>query len=300
MDEGAFTGKFQKTVETFAVQRFDSTDLNRLTSDLLLWVIVLTAAFLAIHFVFSALPGLARSKGALTEEGMSMKGAQFKRRDAAKILHHWVNFAAIAALIISGLLIFFGFPNTAEYFTWHLWVGWIFLGALVFHIWYDVIRFKHFHRMWATLEDLRDAMKRIPGAGGAGAEPAPKHPFYKVEQIVFHWILAAVVLVLVITGFILWEPARIFVGPFWMPWGWDAVFVSRVIHQIFTFLLLAMIFAHVYFAVLVPKNWYVLKSIFTGLVRLSSYVQAHRGSPEFESRVKDLETGREQTAPAGE
>ncbi len=70
MDEGAFTGKFQKTVEAFAVQRLDSTDLNRLTSDLLLWVIVLTAAFLAIHFVFSALPGLARSKGALTGEGM--------------------------------------------------------------------------------------------------------------------------------------------------------------------------------------------------------------------------------------
>ena len=50
-----------------------------------------------------------------------------------------------------------------------------------------------------------------------------------------------------------------------------------------------MILSHIYIAVLVPKNWYVLKSIFTGRVRLSSYVKQHRGSPEFESRVKDLE-----------
>ena len=230
-----------------------------------------------------------------------MKGAQFKRRDAAKILYHWVNFASIVALIISGFLIYFGFPNTAEYFAWHLWVAWIFLGALVFHIWYDTFRFKHFHRIWFTRQDLSDAMARIlPGGGEAGAGSAPKHPFYKVEQIVFHWILAAVVFVLVITGFILWEPARMFVGPFWLPWGWDAVFIARVIHQICTFFLLAMILAHVYFGMLVPKNWYVLKSIFTGRMLLSSYVKAHRGSPEFESRVKDLEAGREQSAPASE
>ena len=293
MDEGVFTGKFQKTVEAFTLQSLDPTDLNRLASDALFWLVVLTGAFLAVHFVFSALPGL---KGARSEEG-SMKDAQFKRRDMGKILYHWVNFAAIAALIITGLLMFFGDPDTAGLFTWHLWAAWIFLAALAFHIWYDTIRFKHFHRMWATLGDLGDAMKRMPGAGGAGAEPAPKHGFYKVEQIVYHWILAAVVLGLVITGFILWNPSRIYVAAFWMPWGWDGIFVARVLHDIFTFLLVAMIVAHIYFAVAVPKNWYVLKSIFTGLVPLSSYVKQHRGSPEFESRVKDLEGGREQGTP---
>ena len=285
MGEAVFTGKFQKTVEAFTLQSLDPTDLNRLASDALFWLVVLTGVFLAAHFVFSALPGL---KGARSEEG-SMKDAQFQRRDAAKILFHWVNFAAIMSLIITGLLMFFGDPDTAGLFAWHLWAVWIFLAGLAFHIWYDTIRFKHFHRMWATLGDLRDAMKRMPGGGGAGAEPAPKHGFYKVEQIAYHWGLAAVVLGLVITGFILWEPARIYVAAFWMPWGWDGIFVARVLHEIFTFLLVAMIVAHVYFAVLVPKNWYLLKSIFDGRVRLSSYVKQHRGSPEFESRVKDLE-----------
>ena len=285
MGAGEFSGKFQKTVEAFTLQSLDPTDLNRLASDALFWVVVLTGAFLAVHFFFSALPGL---KGARSEEG-SMNDAQFQRRDAAKILFHWVNFGAIVSLIFTGLLMFFGDPDTAGLFTWHLWAAWIFLAGLAFHIWYVTIRFKHFHRMWVTLGDLRDAMKRMPGAGGAGAEPAPKHGFYKVEQIAYHWGLAAVVLGLVITGFILWEPSRIYVAAFWMPWGWDGIFVARLLHEIFTFLLVAMIVAHIYFAVAVPKNWYVLKSIFTGRVRLSSYVKQHRGSPEFESRVKDLE-----------
>ena len=294
MGAGEFSGKFAKTVDSFARQSFDPTNLNRLAEDAFLWIVGLMAAFLAVHFVLFALSGL---KGAHSEEGMSLGNAQFKRRSTAKIVYHWVNFAAIASLLVTGLLIFYGDPDTAGLFEWHLWGAWIFLGALAFHIWNDTIRFKHFHRMLFTGQDLSDAMARILPGGGGGEQ---KHPFYKVEQIAYHWILAAVVLGLVITGFTLWEPARIYVGAIWMPWGWDGVFFARVVHQIFTFLLLAMILAHVYFAVAVPKNWYVLKSIFTGRMSLSSYVKQHQGSPEFESRVKDLEAGQEQSAPAGE
>lgn len=226
-----------------------------------------------------------------------MKEVQLKRRDAAQIAYHWVNFAAIASLTVSGLAISFGFSGTADYFMWHLWAAWVFLGALVFHIWHTTIRFKHFDRMWVTLQDLRDTLKRIPGFGGAGGEPPPKHGFYKVEQIALHWALTAVLLVIVITGFILWKPGRDFVGPFWMPWGWDAVFFARILHQVFTFILLAFIIAHVYFAVLVPENWPVLKSIFTGKVLLSWYMKEHRVSPQLEAQAKALETSTRPGAP---
>lgn len=297
MAEVVFTGKFQKPAEAFAVQHLDPTDLNRLASDVLFWIVVIVAAGLAIHFLFSSLPGLFRRKDALSQEGTAMKDAQFKRRDAAQIAYHWVNAAAIVSLVVTGLAIYFGFPGTADYFLWHLWAAWVLLAALVFHIWYTTIRFKHFHRMWVTIQDLRDAMKRIPGFGGAGAGPAPKHGFYKVEQIALHWVLTAIVLGLVITGFILWKPARDVVGPFWMPWGWDAVFVARVLHQIFTFLLVALVVAHVYFAVLVPKEWPRLKSIFTGRVRLSWYLTQHKVSPQLESRAKAIEAGHAQAMP---
>lgn len=215
-----------------------------------------------------------------------MKDVQLKRRDAAQIAYHWVNAVAIVSLTVTGLAISFGYPNTADLFLWHLWAAWVFLAALVFHIWHTTIRFKHFHRMWVTLQDLGGALKRIPGLGGAGGEPPPKHGFYKVEQIALHWALAGVLLVIVITGFILWKPGRDFVGPFWMPWGWDAVFFARTIHQIFTFFLLALVVAHIYFAVLVPKEWPLLKSIFTGKVSFAWYAKGHRVSPQLEAQAK--------------
>lgn len=219
-----------------------------------------------------------------------MKQLQLKRRDATQIAYHWVNFAAIAALSITGLAIYFGASDTAGYFAWHLWAAWVFLAALVIHIWHDTVTLKRFERMWITLQDLRDAMKRLRGAG---AEPAPKHGHYKVEQIVFHWVLALDLLGLVITGLILWQPGRMFVAPLWMPWGWDAIFFARVLHQVFTLGLLVLILAHVYFALLVPKNRPELISIFTGRVPLAQYAEEHQISPRLESHLKSAE----QSAP---
>jgi Ni/Fe-hydrogenase 1 B-type cytochrome subunit len=296
MGEAIFTGKFLKPAEVFAVQHLDPTHLHRLAPEVFYWIVVIVAVGLAIHFIVASLPGLLR-KGGLAKEGTATKEVQVKRRDAAQIAYHWVNAAAIVALTVTGFAIYFGFPDTAGYFLWHLWAAWVLLGALVFHIWYATIRFKHFRRMWVTWDELRETMKRIPGFGGSGAEPAPKHGFYKIEQIAMHWVLTALVLGLVITGFILWKPARDFVGPFWMPWGWDAVFVARVLHQIFTFLLIALVVAHVYFAVLVPQEWPRLKSIFTGRVRLSWYRTQHKVSPQVESRAKAIEAGEAKAMP---
>jgi Ni,Fe-hydrogenase I cytochrome b subunit len=66
-----------------------------------------------------------------------------------------------------------------------------------------------------------------------------------VEQIVFHWVLALDVLGLVITGFILWQPARNIRRAFLDALGLDAIFFARVLHQIFTLGLLVLVLAHV-------------------------------------------------------
>lgn len=60
MAEAVFTGKFQKPTEAFAVQRLDPTDLNRLTSDVFFWFVVVVVVGLAIHFVLQSLPDLLR------------------------------------------------------------------------------------------------------------------------------------------------------------------------------------------------------------------------------------------------
>jgi thiosulfate reductase cytochrome b subunit len=216
-----------------------------------------------------------------------MKNLQLRRRDSIQIAYHWVNFVTIAALTTTGLAIYLGAADTASYFAWHLWMAWVLLAALVIHIWHDTVTLKRFDRMWVTREDLRAAVKRLrsPGASDAG----PKHGHYKVEQIVFHWVLALDVIGLIITGLILWQPGRMFVAPFWMPWGWDAIFFARVLHQVFTMGLIVLVLAHVYFALLVPKNRLYLKSIFTGRVPLAEYAEEHRISPRLESNLKGAE-----------
>lgn len=281
MSEVVFTGKFQTPNESFAVQQFNAVDLNRVTAEVLFWVVIVAVAAFVLHFLFASLPGLLR--GERSQERTSSNELQLKRRDAMQIAYHWVNATAIIALTASGLAIFFGLPGTDQLFQWHLWAAWALIGALAFHIWYDAILHKNFHRMWAGRRDIEDALRRLSAKPG---QPAPKHGFYKVEQIIFHWALAGVVIGVVVTGFVLWNPGRMFVGPFWLPWGWDAVFVARVLHQVLTFLLVVLILAHVYFAAFVPKEWPRLKSIFTGHVRFSWYSREHKVSPQLEAQAR--------------
>lgn len=279
-----FNGRFQKPADAFVVQHFDAIDLNRIADNALLWILAAVGIGLGIHFLLSSLPSLFRGAGQAAKSEGGMGELQLKRRNPAQIIYHWVNAAAIVVLTGSGLAIYFGLPGTDGYFYWHLWAAWVLIAAMVFHIWYATILHKNFGRMWVTRRDLSEAMKRI--SGGSESE-APKHGFYKVEQIAFHWMLAAVVFGVVITGLMLWNPSRIYVAAFWMPWGWDAIFIARILHQIFTFALVALVLAHIYFAVLVPKEWPRLKSIFTGRVKFAWYAKEHKVSPRLEAQAKE-------------
>ena len=75
------------------------------------------------------------------------------------------------------------------------------------------------------------------------------------------------------------------------------MFFARVLHQVFTFVLIALVLAHVYFAVLVPKEWPRLKSIFTGRVLFSWYAKEHRVSPQLEAQAKAAAAGRDSSLP---
>jgi thiosulfate reductase cytochrome b subunit len=207
---------------------------------------------------------------------------QLQRRDRIQIAYHWANFAAIALLVSTGLAIFFGADGTASLFAWHLWAAWLLIAALVVHVWYSTITWRRFDRMWISRADLKESMARLRRSGGATHF---KHGHYKVEQILFHWFIAADVIGLIVTGLILWKPSRMLVAPFWLPWGWDAIYASRVLHDLFTFVLVATVLAHIYFALCVPKNLHLLKSMFTGRVALDEYAKEHRLSPRLQEHV---------------
>jgi thiosulfate reductase cytochrome b subunit len=210
-----------------------------------------------------------------------MKKYLLQRREPAQIAYHWINFASILVLGSTGLAIYFGTGATDSLFAWHLWAAWVLIAALIFHVWYSTVSWKRFDRMWATRAELRQAAARLR----SGAAPV-KHGHYKVEQILFHWFIAVDVIGLILTGLVLWKPARMWVGPLWLPWGWDAIYVARLLHDVFTFVLVAAVIAHVYFALCVPKNWMFLKSMLRGTVPLDEYAKEHRLSPTVAARVE--------------
>lgn len=195
-----------------------------------------------------------------------------QRREASQVAYHWANFAAILVLTTTGLAIFFGAEGTAGLFAWHLWAAWVLVAALIFHVWYSTAAWRRFDRMWITGSDWKNAISRARH----GESVAPKHKHYKFEQIVFHWFIALDVIGLIVTGLILWKPSRMWMGLFWLPWGWDAVYFARVLHDFFTFVLVAAVMAHIYFALCVPKNWLLLRSMFNGRVPLDEYAKDHR------------------------
>lgn len=223
---------------------------------------------------------------------------QLRRRDAVQVAYHWINFLAIVSLGYSGLAIYFGASGTADYFVWHLWAAWVLVAALAIHVWHTTITLKRFGRMWVTRDDLQSGLARLRNILQRQPQVDEKHRHYKLEQIAYHWVMAGTVFGLVITGLMLWKPARVLVGPFWLPWGWDAIFAARLLHDIFTIVLLVLIAAHVYFAICVPQNWYLLKSIFNGKVQLSRYAEHHRISPRLESELEEVKPSTEASSPS--
>lgn len=208
---------------------------------------------------------------------------QLQRRDAIQVAYHWVNFVAIVLLTGTGLAIFFGAEGTAGFFAWHLWAAWLLIAALIVHVWYSTVTGGRFDRMWISRADVKESIARLRRSGDAKDS---KHGHYKIEQIIFHWFIAVDVIGLIVTGLILWKPSRMLVAPFWLPWGWDAIYTARLLHDFFTFVLVAAVLAHIYFALCVPKNLHLLKSMFTGRVPLDEYAKEHRLSPRLQEHLE--------------
>lgn len=211
-----------------------------------------------------------------------MPRTRIPRYTPTQILYHLTMFLAIGVLVLSGLAISLSWGSTAGWFTWHLYATWVFLLATVVHVWHDTVSRPLFENMWITRQTVRNILTRLRGLTGATKE-VPKYGKYAPGQIFFHWILTLDLLGLIITGFALWEPTRSLTAPFWLWWGWDAISYFRVLHQVFTFALIALLLGHLYFALLVPKNWIFLRSIVTGGVDRDKYAIRHELPAEASS-----------------
>jgi cytochrome b subunit of formate dehydrogenase len=109
----------------------------------------------------------------------------------------------------------------------------------------------------------------------------PKYNKYHPMQIGTHWMMAGSLFALIITGLIIWKPTRIIFPLGLLGLGWDFVFLCRTLHDFFASGLMALIIGHVYFAVVIKKNWTISATMLTGQVDHSYYAKFHELAGEI-------------------
>jgi len=201
-----------------------------------------------------------------------------KRYTAAQIAFHWVDTVCVGVLLVSGLGIYdpdiFGGLPAATWYAWHSWFAVIFLFALGFHVVYDGLVLDELAFMWFGKRELE--RQRMIARNFLGLTRAyPKYGKYHPSQIIFHWLAAANVLALVLTGLVLWKPTRALFPLRMLGLGWDFVYSCRTLHDFFTATLIALLIGHVYFGIGIRKNWATARSMLTGKLPYEEYAKYH-------------------------
>ncbi len=194
-------------------------------------------------------------------------------------LFHWVNAGACILLLISGIAIyspglFPGSVSAATWFSFHRWFGVVLMVGIPFHVVYDAYVQDSFGFMWFG-RDVINTLDKI-ARNFLGLSPVyPKYTKYHPMQMGTHWMMAANLFALIVTGLILWKPTRILFPLDLLGLDWNFIFFCRTLHDFFAAAFMALVIGHVYFAIVIKKNWVISKTMLTGKIDYDYYIRFH-------------------------
>jgi len=229
----------------------------------LLWVVaVAILLLLAGHAIFMA--ALAKKKAKPSSEGKKVN-----RHDAIDRAFHWIMAASVLVLIATGVM-----PIIGIRFAW-LDIHWIAGLVLTFVVIFHIIRasfWQDFKSMLLTPSDFGEPFdeNRKPGK-------------YSFEQKGMHWAMTVLVLLVIVTGVILFMHIR---TPFWeRPAVADEAQLGLMflLHGLATLALIAFTAIHIYFAVRPEKIFYT-RSMVKGWISEAEMEEFHDKS---KWKVKD-------------
>lgn len=210
-------------------------------------LLFLVVAFIGFHLLRRAF-GLPAYEG---REGMPPAAVtRFRRYTVGARLYHWGLFGVMVLLLISGAAFFFPGGvfslNATIGMPWlllHVIFAWVFIAMVVVHIGYAIfdtgLRNMLFHG-----GDGHDLARRVSYYLG-GHRNLPKHGKFDVLQKTYHLLLIIFALVMIVTGVSLFLSSEVLatLDANWLRW-------QRLLHDVFAFLFLAVIIAHVYLRLL--------------------------------------------------
>jgi cytochrome b subunit of formate dehydrogenase len=194
------------------------------------------------------------------------------RHSLAARLFHWVMAAAMLALLITAFL-----PRVGVEFPWvtYHWIAGIVLTAsILFHIIHASF-FMDFWSIWPDKADIEDATRRWARATGKSAPPPRRFAKYPLENKMYHGVIVLAGLSVMLTGVFMMFRVRTDIlprNPYLfsdMTWG-----LMYVLHGLAGVGLIALIMAHVYFAIR-PEKLVITKSMIVGTLAKDHYLEHH-------------------------
>lgn len=187
-------------------------------------------------------------------------------------LFHWVMSAAMLVLLFTAFL-----PKLGVNFAWvtYHWIAGVVLTiSVVYHVFHASF-WLDFWSIWPDRVDIEDASRRLRrGLGQVAPEPR-KFAKYPLENKLYHLAILFAGLAVIGTGIFMMSRVR---TPFFtrnpylfgfsdMTWGW-----MYVLHGLAGVGLVALIMAHVYFA-LRPEKLFITKSMIFGWMSREKYLE---------------------------
>jgi len=271
------------TAEPFSLPAFTMAEYNlyRL-DDRVFWAFLLAGLiFCLIHAARRAfrqprVEDYPEKEGSIPISG----GEKIERHTLFQRVFHWSNTVAVIILTISGWMVYqpraiLSFTETTSIgFTWHRWGTALLLIGLASHFIYESFIAHGSNPVAVNRAEGKILLAILKNFFGL-SKSYPLINKYHPGQIVFHWIVAGNLFLLILSGFVIWKPFRDLLPLSLFGLGWDFVFYCRLLHGFFSATLIPSLMGHIYFAVLIKKNWSETKSMFTGRVSLREYLNFH-------------------------
>ncbi|MBI4477614.1 MAG: cytochrome b/b6 domain-containing protein [Acidobacteria bacterium] len=194
------------------------------------------------------------------------------RHSLAARAFHWVMAGAMFVLLFTAFL-----PIIGVQFAWvtiHWIAGVILTLSIIYHtihatFWLD------FWSIWPEKGDVEDTRRRMLRSAGQAAPPPRKHGKYPLENKLYHLIILITSVAVIGTGIFMMK--RVQTGflvrdPYIFSdaaWG-----VMYVLHGLTGVGLVALVMAHVYFAIRPEKLWITYSMIF-GWIDRRHYLEHH-------------------------
>lgn len=234
-----------------------------------LWVITaLGAAFVVVHAIFHKKEA---AEASAETAAVAELPDRIERHGGSARISHWILAVATFALLITAFV-----PILGLQFPWVTihWIAGLVFGAYVVYHTVDTIKRGTLGSMWLTMKETTQAVGRLGEFFRKEAGAHERTGKWNFENKAFHHVTALAGLIVLVTGLLMmlridtsfWMANPYVLGLSDMTWG-----LVYFLHGLSAVAFIALLIAHIYFALRPEKLWFT-RSMIKGWITREEYL----------------------------